>query len=361
MSARSYFSADYAASRARFCAAAQSAGARLETHSHPSARAPDGAQLSTDVARFGDPGAQKILIVSSGTHGAEGFSGSGCQAGYLAENLVGSLPSRTALLLVHAINPYGFAHLRRVNEDNVDCNRNFIDHTRRPPNDAYDEVHPLLVPDDWNGPAREAADRAIEAYIEQRGLKAFQAAATGGQYTHPDGLFFGGAAPVWSNQTFRKILRQHASNCSDIGFIDIHTGLGPYGHGELIFVGSDSSEEYRRAAAWYGPDVTATESGTSTSAPVRGVLAEAVHESAPKARVTAIALEYGTLPLEEVLQAIRADNWLHMRGTVDSPLGRSIKQQARAAFYCDEDRWKEMVWDRGAEVLRLAIDGLGCS
>ena len=29
-------------------------------------------------------------------------------------------------MIIHAVNPYGFAHLRRVNEENIDLNRNFI-------------------------------------------------------------------------------------------------------------------------------------------------------------------------------------------------------------------------------------------
>ena len=38
-----------------------------------------------------------------------------------------ALPADTGALLVHAINPYGFAWTRRVNEDNADLNRNFRD------------------------------------------------------------------------------------------------------------------------------------------------------------------------------------------------------------------------------------------
>jgi hypothetical protein len=30
------------------------------------------------------------------------------------------------LVFIHAVNPYGFHHDRRVNEDNIDINRNFL-------------------------------------------------------------------------------------------------------------------------------------------------------------------------------------------------------------------------------------------
>src|SRR5690606_37920497 len=106
-----------------------------------------------------------------------------------------------------------------------------------PDNPAYREVHRWLVPDDWDGPARAEADAAIQKYIAEKGLKAFQAAVTGGQYVHPDGLFFGGFAPTWSNKTLRRVIEKDAAGAAHIAFIDLHTGLGPYGHGEIIHVG----------------------------------------------------------------------------------------------------------------------------
>src|SRR5690606_39318730 len=102
--------------------------------------------------------------------------------------------------------PYGFSHIRSVNEDNIDLNRNFRDfETALPDNPAYREVQDRLVPEDWEGPARAAADAAIQNYIAEKGLMTFQPAVTGGQYIHPDGLFFGGFAPSWSNKTLRSI------------------------------------------------------------------------------------------------------------------------------------------------------------
>jgi hypothetical protein len=74
--------------------------------------------------------------------------------------------------------------------------------------------------------------------------------------------------------------------------------------------------------------------------------------------LTAIALEYGTIPTPEVRLALCADNWLHHHGELDSPKGEAIKEQIRAAFYPDTDDWKEQVWERAVETLRLALKGL---
>jgi hypothetical protein len=58
---------------------------------------------------------------------------------------------------------------------------------------------------------------------------------------------------------------------------------------------------------------------------------------------------------------LRADNWLHLHGDLDTALGRDIKAEIRRCFYPDADDWKEAVWERGLETQRLAIAGLAGS
>ena len=47
----------------------------------------------------------------------------------------------------------------------------------------------------------------IAAYVEKHGMKAMRIARSGGQYTHPDGIFFGGMGPTWSRRTMEMIAR----------------------------------------------------------------------------------------------------------------------------------------------------------
>src|SRR4029453_18028575 len=95
-----------------------------------------------------------------------------------------------AVLFVHAVNPHGFSHGRRVNEDNVNPNRNFRALAAPVPDSAaYAELHSILLPGVWP-PPKESED-AIQAYIATRGARAFQAALTGGQYAYPGALFHG--------------------------------------------------------------------------------------------------------------------------------------------------------------------------
>src|SRR4051812_38402055 len=106
-----FFPESFAQGRDRFREAAQSAGARISSHINP-AKGPSGETLSTDTAWFGPSDASRLLLCMAGTHGAEGFCGSGIQTGWLESGLMARLPADTAVLLIHAINPYGFAWVR---------------------------------------------------------------------------------------------------------------------------------------------------------------------------------------------------------------------------------------------------------
>lgn len=357
MGSSAYFAADYQEARAKFLDAAKAAGLAVTSHAHPG-RGPDGGALAMDVAVAGDAQCPSVLISTSATHGVEGFCGSGAMVGLMRAGLVRERPKDVAVVLVHAMNPHGFAHLRRTNEDNIDMNRNFVDHAAHPRNEEYGRVHPWLVPGDWDGPARQAADAAIADYIRANGAAAYQVAVSMGQYTHADGLFYGGVAPAWSNRSWRAVLRAHAAPRKRVAVLDYHTGLGPRGYGEIQFERGPSDPEFLRAQQWFQGQTTSPEDGTSSSAALTGYMAIAAAEEAPRAERTCVAIEYGTLPWEAVIDSVRADNWLYAKGKVDSPLGRTIKRAIRDAFYGDDDAWKDDIFARAAEVTRWAYKGL---
>lgn len=360
MTVESYFSATYAEAREKFRAAAQAAGATLTTYENPNAKGPAGETLTTDVACIGPADAERVYLTISGTHGAEGFCGSGAQIGHFRERIFEAMPARTRAIMIHGINPYGFAWVRRVTEDNVDLNRNFQDFTKPlPRNQPYEEVHDWLIPAHWEGQGRAAADQAILEYQQKHGAFAFQSAMSGGQYSRPDGVFFGGLKPTWSNQTFRRILKELVpATATRIASIDFHTGLGPMGYGEPIYVGSEDKAQYDRAKAWFGPEVTNPNDGSSTSARVTGTVPEAFRDLPASVQVTAIAMEYGTVPMAQVTEALRGDHWVHARGDLASPLGQQLKRKIRDAFYVDTAPWKAAVFGRAADFALRAFRGL---
>jgi Protein of unknown function (DUF2817) len=354
-----HFSSDYKQARSKFLAAARAAEAQLSNYPKPGQTAPDAPELAIDVAEIKSGEQTELLLIISGTHGVEGFCGSGCQVGFLRDRVYAALPKTVGVALVHALNPYGFARLRRVNEDNVDLNRNFHDFKGPlPSSTAYEEIHDWLVPQSWEGPARQHADSEIENYIKKHRMPALQAAVQGGQYSRPDGLFFGGTRETWSNETLKVIMKQLlTASVRHVAVIDLHTGLGPPGYGEPIYPGNDL-QEYLRALKWFGPEVTSTAKGDSTSAPVSGSVADGIRACAGATGCTYIALEFGTVPILQVLTALRADHWLYARADEQHPLRREIKQGIRDAFYVDEPWWRAAIYGRFVDMTLRAARGL---
>ncbi len=358
MNSAESFSADYAEARAKFREAAAAAGGTLERLANPNL-GPDGGDLSTDVAWFGPRDAERVLVMVSGTHGVEGFCGSGAQVDWLRRGEAQSLPKGMAALLIHAINPYGFAWLRRVTEENVDLNRNWVDFAAPlPDNPGYDELAAAAVPEEWTPETQSESAKTLAAYGAKHGLMALQQALSGGQYRHPKGVFFGGAGQTWARRTQEAIYSGYLGQAGQVAIIDYHTGLGPWGYAEPIMTDAPGSPAYVRAKAWYGATITCPDDGSSTSAVVAGDNLGAAPKLMPHAEVTGMALEYGALSLASVFLALRADAWLHAHGDPTSPEARPIKAHVRAAFYGDADDWKGMVAGQSLTAARQAVAGL---
>ncbi len=350
------FSGSYADAREKFLAAA--AGLPIESHPEP-LRGRELEPLAMDVARLGADDAAALLVISSGCHGVEGFCGSGVQIALLRDPAfrAQARDAGVAILFVHALDPWGFSFGRRVTHEGVDLNRNFVDFRHPLPRNAgYDQLAELLLPPAW--PPTDANEHALMRYADSHGMAALQQAVSGGQYHHPDGLFYGGSAPTWSNTTLRMVLRQHGSRCSRLGWIDLHSGLGDDGVGERIFACRDDASALHRAKAWWGPDVTSTEDGTSTSSSLQGNLWHAAYDECGQATYTGITLEFGTRPLPVVTQALRFDHWVARRRDPHDAYLEPARRQMREAFFTDTPRWKQAVLAQGREAAANAIAGL---
>lgn len=353
-----FFSSDYASARTNFLASAAAAGARVESYRHPKS-GPSGQSIYTDVAVLGASEAKIVLFVSSATHGVEGFAGSAIQVGLLRRGYGSRLGPNTRLVLIHAINPFGFAHLRRANEDNIDLNRNFRDHGQSyPTNPGYDALADAIEPDSISLFAEIGTLARLLFYTAGHGIGETRAAVTAGQYTHPQGLFYGGNAESWSAKTLQTIVQRHGHGTRKVAFVDVHTGLGPYGQGEIILNVPKQSPAYERALAWWGEMVKTTKAGESVSADLAGTLKLAIPQMLPGAEVTAVSLEFGTVSSLEALRALRAENWLHHHGGDRHPEAARIKTDLLRAFYPDADDWRAAVWRQGEEVVAKALRGL---
>lgn len=356
------FSPDYERARERFRSAAAARGARLG--GRPIAtRTPRGGDLTVDLAYLGPEAPETLLAVSSGLHGVEGFAGSAVQQQLLQDQLDGlALPTGCGLLLVHALNPWGFSQLRRVNESNVDLNRNFVAHPDgHVPNPGYEELYDAINPTTLD--EREDAPRRerLLAYARDHGFPALQAALTVGQYRHPEGVQFGGQRDEDSNRLLREIAADETRGAGRIVWIDFHTGLGPWGEVEIISESPPEAPDLARARAWWGGSVRSTLAGESASAAVHGSIEVGLAEVLADRELTAVAAEFGTYDPVRVFAAMRADNWLHQHGELESEPAAAIKRELLEVFRPEDAGWQGRVLEVGARLIEQARDGLAAA
>jgi hypothetical protein len=352
------FSSSYAEARKAFLEACTRGGGAHSEWLHP-LRGPDGGRLALDAARFGPPDAGRILFVASGTHGIEGFCGSGIQVFLLARGIARSLPADVALVLVHAVNPWGFAWLRRVNEDNVDVNRNFLDHSApHPENPDYELLFDVLNPAKLDARTVGATHEALRELTQSKGAAAVYRALSGGQYAHPGGVQFGGTSPVWSNTTLRQAWARHAGKAVLAVNLDLHSGLGPRGVGLVLQTAREQALDGRLARAWWPEVLRAEPAQGSDAALVSGLIGPAFVASRAPAAGVGVVLEFGTLEMARVMEAVQADNWLAQHGERASETGRAIERQMREAFFLEDEEWMEKVCARAQEVVERTLTGM---
>lgn len=323
--------------------------------------------MALDVAQDGPADAKKIALISSAVDGVEGFCGSGIQVQALRDRswrkqVLGGNSNDVAVLYLHAINPWGFSHLRRVTHENVGMNRNFPDFSKPlPANVGFRELRPLLLPSTW--PPAPEVQQQVQQYIATRGMKGLQAAASAGQYEFAGGLFFGGHAPTWSNTALHQVLRDYCGQASHVAWVDLHTGLGPTGVGERIYSGHEGDPgNYARCARWWGnagaAPITRLDDGSTSPADLNGTIRQCVDTELAHAEATKITLEFGTALVMQGLQAMRAEQWLKLHPETPAPKAAVIKQALRDYFYVDTHEWKTQIPHQGLQTLAQMVGGL---
>lgn len=334
---------DYSTQRSRFISIAETKGGALHSYPHPLS-GPKGELLYTDVALFGSETASRLMVVISGTHGVEGYYGSESQIAWLAEFDINLLPADTALLMIHLLNPWGAAHLRRVNEDNIDLNRSFIDFSHPAPgNPDYLRWHDI-----YSG-ERTQADQQLASAFAIEGWPALKRVVEAGQYHHPTGFFYGGKQANWSYQTMQTIVERHLSQARTVISFDLHTGAGAWGHPMLLSV----AEQHYPAHEWgkriYGEALTLVftavgrDSSTGIAASATGYLSQFLLSALPDTHILPLVVECGTYPAEEMHRLLREDHWLHLTGDPASAEGQEIKRDLVEAFWPADEDWRALV------------------
>lgn len=340
------FSETWAIARRRFRDAALRAGARIDTLTLD-AVGPDGDVLAIDLAWLGASIPTRVLIHVSGVHGVEGFAGSAIQIQALEE---GPAPAPdSALVFVHALNPYGMAWLRRVNEHNVDLNRNFID----TPSECWsgaDSLYGCL--DRFLNPRRIGLidtfyPEAVKQ-IARYGMRALRRAIASGQYEYPKGLFFGGHGLEQGPALYRRWLAENLATAQSVFVIDVHTGLGRWAANSLAHKrhGTHRGTLPKAIERHLVPDFEAS------FYPFKGAHANVYLQALKSASVDFITQEFGTFSSIRVLKALRAENQVHHSGNAD--ISHRSKVALKDAFCPRSRAWRASIVEDGLTLFSAA-------
>ncbi len=349
------FPGSYAAARQRWLTQLNKLSRQTHCRPYPCDGAgPQREQLVTDTLWIGPEDAAKVLVLLGGTHGIEGFAGSAVQIDMLAliaDGLV-VIPADTAVLMVHALTPWGYAWQRRCDADGVDLNRNSVDFSRPlPENKDYDLLRNILY-------LADAAARqiALTEFEQQHGRVALEKAISAGQYSDPSGPFYGGKAPAHGKLVCEDLIRQYALQHRNLAVIDLHTGLGSYGYGEIICDHQPDSTATRIAQNWYGDSVALPLLGTSSSVPKTGLL-DYVWHAIMNDRSCYITLEFGTFSTDQLFEILRRDHQLWAQA--ENLQARLAHQKVMRRHFCPNDQaWQEMVLFRARQVIAQALHGV---
>ena len=356
------FSANHAIARTRFLAAAAAAEAQ-QTSLPITAKGPGGSLLSIDIARIGTTTPRRVVLHTSGVHGVEGFPGSAIQLRILERFANGDiqLDEDVAIDLVHSVNPWGFAWLRRVNEDNADLNRNFM-----PPDEAHaGEPERYGDIDRFLNPARHKAfpdlflAKALLT-IARMGFNVAKQTIAEGQYTRPDSLQFGGSSLCEGPKALLKHLSTSLSDIRRCISIDVHTGLGPFGVDTLLVDAETDPETFEDLRFRYGDTVASLDPDAGVAYRIRGGMQAGFSAHFPDIDWTLITQEFGTVSPLRVIKALRAENRMtqHSGWTSERMLSSDERQRMAHTFNPPSERWRTMILERGRALLDDALDHL---
>jgi hypothetical protein len=352
------YSPDYATARDRFRQAATRAGWQLEAFpigaTHPTA-----GPLTIDVALTPGQDDGRVVLVSSGLHGVEGFFGSAVQLALFqcwAER-GGQLPVRC--VFVHALNPYGFAWIRRPNEDNVDPNRNFLlkgeSYSGSPA--GYATLNALLSPERPPSPWEPFALKALWARA-RFGTTALKQSIAGGQFDYPRGLFYGGSRPTKTNEIVTENLGRWVQGCGEVVHFDFHTGLGPSAECKLLIDYPLTGLQAKRLTDWFGADSFEICDPSLISYHVRGGFDRWCIAQNPGCDYLHLCAEFGTYGPVQVIAGLRTENQAYHWGRPSDRSTVRAKERLKELFCPSAQEWRSRALSTGVSLVEKAVEGL---
>ena len=359
-----YFSDTYEQGRAKFLAVCENNKLDVKTYINPCAQSPSGEDLTMDVVWYGAADAKKVFLVTCGTHGLEAATGSATILQWLDKKKYLTLDKNCAVLIIHVVNAYGWAYNSRTNEDNIDLNRNFLNHTiAHPKNNYYKELKSRLEINEINSESLKNSIDEFHQYAAKKGINNAIHAITAGQYEDASGIGYGGNQDSWSKKTLIGIVKSKLKYAHKIVSIDWHTGIGKYGTPFFISQDKVGSKKHKMACDWWQVAIHSDDIFDEGVSPdYNGLLIQGLNDEIKrtnKADVLSVVIEMGTYDLDSMLQALIMDNWLRQNLNKNQSVEARLQTSRLVErFYPSMPEWRASVLSHAKIIYQQTLRGL---
>ena len=306
----------------------------------------------------------RVLFFTTGEHGIEGYAGAAV-VHYFVENYLDQIDaSTTGICLIHALNPWGMRHFRRVTENNVDLNRNYFydeNSVRKDVNKNYAKESDLFLP---NGRITNLKEERHKLYAQlmkglaKEGYAGLKKAKGMGQFQFERGVYYGGDTAEESAVFLKGMQEELLGTYPNVIHMDWHTALGPTNEVTMVISEHDgrSVDELKEAydlknVEKYTPEKV---KGDSTNH-----FYKLKEEAYPETYLLSALFEFGTFgtnkqaELREFMTII-LENHLYHEGAESVDDIQWILGEFEAMFYPNDPVWKKSVLNEA----RTGIEGV---
>lgn len=311
----------------------------------------------------GQKSQQKLLIVSTGVHGIEGFVGSAVHQMFMAEILPNVNMDTLSILFVHSLNPWGHRHLRRVTQNNVDLNRNFDVTTDlfAIENAAYADIDDFLNPTE--PVTQEMVDNAMNevlGFAVTYPREELQQAILGGQYQFPKGLYYGGSGFEPQKAAVEVLLAEKIAQHGAVFLMDFHTGYGKRGH--LHLFGAPNVGDPEAMAVVFEGYTIDTGADDPDFYETTGDFTLYLGKIVGSKPYVGMTMEYGTMDSQTDLGAARSlvnmrlENQGFHYGYAEDGARALVEKQFRDMYDPPEAEWREAVLSATKDMVPVLIE-----
>lgn len=321
-------------------------------------------ELTTDLALYRYEKNENLLVLSSGLHGIEGFVGSSLQRALMTQ-IKDLKKLKTDILFVHSLNPWGMKNKRRVNENNIDLNRNFL--TRpdlyKQKNDDYVKINSFLNPTEKLGlGALHRIGFLFDSIrlILANSIDTLRRSILIGQYTEAKGLYFGGKESDELQLKIDILFQKDLISYKTVTWIDIHTGYGE--RAKLHLLANDSKSEAGQKIQALFPNNHIDFGDQKNFYKTNGdLLSYLLLKTSSKQQVQGIVFEFGTLDSQKTLGSIESlrrmviENQGFNYGYENDPTKAKANELFSNMFFPQELDWKTKIESQAQELLKPFI------